>query len=155
MEEPNDTETLVERIRADRTDLNASFAGLTDVQLAQPGAAGHWAVKDILVHVAFWEAQTLAKLQGAITAHDQLGGEDNAFKIDEVNDGVYEERRDQSAAEAKAAFAASGSRLLTSIARLSPDEVQAQRDFIAENTYRHYPEHAAQIRAWQEREQIG
>jgi hypothetical protein len=148
MQEPTTRDQLVERIRADRAALSASFAGLPEAQLDTSGAAGYWSVKDILVHVAWWEQQTLAKLGGAATAHDQLGGADNDAQIERVNDAVYREGRARSAGEVTAAFADSGSGLLEALTGLEEHVVLANLDFIAENTYRHYPEHAAQISAW-------
>ncbi len=42
-----------------RERLLASFAGLTEEQMREPGAAGEWSVRDILAHLAAWDrAQT-------------------------------------------------------------------------------------------------
>ncbi len=152
MEEPATREQLVKRIQAERAVLGSSFAGLTAAQLDVPGVAGHWSVKDVLVHVAWWEQETAAKLQGAVTAHDQLGGEDNEAQIDRVNDSVYRDHRTTPATQVAATFDAALMRLLQALSGLDDDAVLANLEFVAENTYRHYPEHAAQIGAWRARE---
>ncbi len=38
-----------------RERLLASFAGLTNEQIAEQGVAGDWSVRDILVHLAAWD----------------------------------------------------------------------------------------------------
>ena len=146
MQEPSSTAQLLDLIRSARADLAGSAAFLTDERLSEPGAAGYWSAKDILVHVTWWEQRTIEKLQGEKTAHDRLGGEDNYEVIDIVNDEVYRAYRDQPAAEARAAFHASLPSIVACLTDLGEDDVCANRDFIADNTYRHYPEHAAQIR---------
>jgi hypothetical protein len=124
------------------------MASLRAEQLDVPGVAGHWSAKDILIHVAFWEEQTVAKLGGQPTAHDQLGGADNEAEIHDINDTVYRRCRSRSAPEVATAFEASGLRLLEALSGLDEVVVMSKLEFIAENTYRHYPEHAAQISAW-------
>src|SRR5690242_8529921 len=43
-------------------DLKESYAGLSDSQLAEPGAADEWSVKDILAHITTWEEEALKYL---------------------------------------------------------------------------------------------
>jgi hypothetical protein len=90
----------------------------------------------------------IEKLHGQATPHDQLGGEDNDQELDLVNDQAYREQRDRPASEIKAAFHASLQTIQDALAGIDEQTVLANLDFIADNTYRHYPEHVAQIRAW-------
>ncbi len=41
------------------TELKESYAGLSDVQLMEPGVMDEWSVKDILAHVTTWEEEAL------------------------------------------------------------------------------------------------
>ena len=148
MEPPVSKSQLLDTIRAERSALDASIAGLSDARLSEPGVAGHWSVKDILVHVTWWEQRTIAKLHGETTEHDQLGGEDNDEVIDRLNDGAYRERAGVPAADVKASFRASLEAMMDSWAELSEEYLLANLELIAGNTYLHYPEHAVQIRAW-------
>jgi hypothetical protein len=148
MQEPATRKQLVDRISAERADLNASFVDLPAAQMDEPGVAGHWSVKDMLVHVAWWEQQAVEKLRGKETVHDQLGGPDDEAQIDRVNDSVYRSHQTWPASQGIAMFDASGVRLLDALRSLEGEFVLANLDFIAENTYRHYPEHAEQIRTW-------
>ncbi|HEV7126446.1 MAG TPA: maleylpyruvate isomerase N-terminal domain-containing protein, partial [Ktedonobacterales bacterium] len=42
--------------------FQASYAGLPDAQLLEPGVMGDWSVKDILAHVTTWEQEALKHL---------------------------------------------------------------------------------------------
>src|SRR5260370_8715849 len=44
------------------TELKESYAGLSDVQLMEPGVMDEWSVKDILAHVTTWEEEALKYL---------------------------------------------------------------------------------------------
>jgi uncharacterized protein (TIGR03083 family) len=145
MDEARTVAALVDRIRHERAALDAAVAGLTDDLMAQPGPAGQWSAKDILAHVTWWEHRLLEKLRGEPTAHDQLGGVDNDARIEAVNDSVYHAHRDQ-----PAAYRAALPALTAGLTSVNATTVLAQQEFIADNTWRHYPEHAAQIRAWRE-----
>jgi len=37
--------------------FNESYAGLSDVQLMEPGVTGAWSVRDILAHVTTWKGR--------------------------------------------------------------------------------------------------
>lgn len=41
-----------------RERLITSFEGLSDEQMAQPGACGDWSVRDVLAHLAAWDRST-------------------------------------------------------------------------------------------------
>jgi len=41
------------------TAFQASYAGLSDAQLMEPGVTGDWSVRDILAHVTTWEEEAL------------------------------------------------------------------------------------------------
>jgi hypothetical protein len=152
MHEAKTAAELLDLIRVERLALEESMAELSDEELSTPGVAGHWSAKDILTHVTWWESQTLKKLRGERTAHDRLGGEDNDAVIDIVNNEVYLEYREQPAAEVRSVFRSNLARVTGTLAIYEEDFVRANLNFIAENTYRHYPEHAAQIREWAARE---
>ena len=148
MQEQMSAAQLVDLIRGERAALEDSIASLSDERFAEPGVAGHWSAKDLVLHVAWWEQRTIEKLRGQKTAHDRLGGADNDRILDIVNDEAYRAYCDQPAAEARLAFRASLPSLTAFLVGLGEEAVRANRDFIADNTFRHYPEHAAQIREW-------
>ena len=42
--------------------LMASYAGLCERELLEPGVTGEWSVRDIIVHVTSWEEEALTHL---------------------------------------------------------------------------------------------
>jgi uncharacterized protein (TIGR03083 family) len=49
-----------------RQRLLASFDGLTEEQLLQPGACGQWSVRDVLAHIAAWDRATTEALRAML-----------------------------------------------------------------------------------------
>ena len=58
----DDREELLKDLEQARDELRASYEGLSDEQMVQPGAVGEWSVKDVLSHVASWEEVALPDL---------------------------------------------------------------------------------------------
>ena len=53
---------LLNRLDTAWVAFQASYAGLSDSQLTEPGVAGDWSVKDIIAHVTWWEEEALRHL---------------------------------------------------------------------------------------------
>jgi hypothetical protein len=151
MESPTGKQELLNLIRAEHAALEASIAGLTYEQLSAPGATGGWSAKDVLAHVTWWELRTLEKVNGQAAPFNQPG-EDQETAVNRVNDTVYREHRDQSAAEIRAAFDASFLRVTESLNGFSEEHLLANLEGIAQDTYGHYPEHTAALQAWRAKE---
>ena len=49
---------LAGQLQESRERLLAAFAGLSDDEMTQPGVAGEWSVRDLLVHLAYWDRAT-------------------------------------------------------------------------------------------------
>jgi uncharacterized protein (TIGR03083 family) len=49
---------LAGQIQDSRERLLASFAGLSDEQMLEPGVCGDWSARDILAHLASWDRAT-------------------------------------------------------------------------------------------------
>src|SRR5690349_20548601 len=92
--------------------LNESYAGLSDVQLMEPGVTGAWSVRDILAHVTTWEEEALKHLPLILKGGRpprysvQYGG------IDAFNARMTEQKRNLSLSEVCAQFVATHGRLV-------------------------------------------
>ena len=133
--------------------FTASFDGLTDDQLLQPGVTGNWTVKDVLAHVTTWEHEALTYLPliaegGTPPRYANVGG------IDAFNARRTEQKRALSLSEVRQQLAGTHRQLVELIDR-TPDELLASqtrfRRRLRVDTYAHYPEHTDMIRAWRER----
>jgi hypothetical protein len=47
---------IIEKFQAERRRLEQNLAGLTPDDLVMPGVVGEWSIKDVLAHLADWEA---------------------------------------------------------------------------------------------------
>ena len=70
--------------------FKASYAGMSDSQLTEPGVTGHWSVKDIIAHVTWWEEEALKHLPLVLTGgrpppySTEYGGIDAAGELKSV-----------------------------------------------------------------------
>jgi hypothetical protein len=82
---------FLERVRAGRRDLNEAISNLTEEQMGQDLVAGEWTVKDILAHLAAWQAETRLVVLRAEAGQD-VGPIINE-SVDEWNAARINERR--------------------------------------------------------------
>src|SRR5437773_4295429 len=97
--EGTDKQRLLRRLDKAWAALKASYAGLSDPRLTEPGVTGDWSVQDILAHVTAWEREALTHLPlilagGRPPRHVRYGG------IAAFNATMTDEKRGLSLAEA-------------------------------------------------------
>jgi uncharacterized protein (TIGR03083 family) len=141
---------LLRSIQEERARLEATLARLTSEQILAPGVDGPWSVKDILVHISYWERDLLRRLAGQGSVHAPTG---------DVNERVFQANRARPLEAVMAEFDASFRALMTRLVELSDEELnrppfyrpwQARplwRD-VASETYEHYWEHTEPLRVW-------
>jgi hypothetical protein len=143
---------LLNRLEAAWTALGDSYAGVPDSRLVEPGVVDDWSVKDILAHVTTWEEEALEHLPLIIA-----GGTPPRYAaqvgIDAFNARATEHGRRLSLAEVLRRRDETHARLVDFI-RSQPagtfgGRTRARRR-LRLDTYAHYPEHTAAIRAWRE-----
>ncbi|HLJ36632.1 MAG TPA: ClbS/DfsB family four-helix bundle protein, partial [Ktedonobacteraceae bacterium] len=66
MEEQRDKPRLLDLMNTGYTEFTTLIAPLNAAQLTTPGVDHQWSIKDILVHLAFWQHHLLTYLQSAI-----------------------------------------------------------------------------------------
>ena len=162
MESPLTKAQLIGRIWAEHALLEAVIAPLSAVQMAQPLADG-WSVKDVLAHITVWEG-LLVEWLGALAT-----GTPPATPVPPTREAVDRlNAAHHTAAQARplpmvlTAFHRSFGRVLQTVDALPVGadletplpqpwaEGVPLGQLIAENTYEHYQEHMAVIRAWRE-----
>jgi hypothetical protein len=53
---------LLTRLGTAWLEFTASYAGLSDSELLEPGVSGSWSIRDLIAHVTTWEDETLTLL---------------------------------------------------------------------------------------------
>jgi hypothetical protein len=162
MDTPKDKTQLLDWITATRAELDAVIAPLTDVQMTEPGAEAALSVKDLMAHVSWWERRTLRALAYAARgeAPPKLAAEgEGEDGVNRVNAETFRANRDRALADVRAEYVQSGCDLLAALAGYSEADLFSEDGFtrilefpalylIAGDTYLHYPDHVASIRAW-------
>jgi uncharacterized protein (TIGR03083 family) len=155
MPETADITGWLNEIVAAWEDLHASYAGLTDEQLQEPGVTGDWSVRDVLAHVAVWDSEALNALPGI--AAGRRGADYDTYEggVDGFNARKSEELHGMPLDQVRELMDDTHRQLLDYLQELSPADVatshvEAFRGRLAADTWDHYPEHAAAIRALRE-----
>lgn len=145
---------LLDRLENAWADLQASFAGLSEAQMTQPGVTGDWSVKDILAHVTTWEEEALRMLPLILDGQTPPRYADLYGGLNAFNAQMSAQKRDLPLAEVLAQLDATHRRLIEVVQRAPDDQITRETRFrrrLRLDTYSHYPEHARAIRAWRER----
>ena len=152
---------LLLSIQNERTAFEATLAGLTPEQMAAPGVMGEWSVKDILGHVAMWEARLVTILYSIErgVAPKMLHGQ---VQVDQVNAESFSEQRERPLDRVLADFHAVHVQLLMRLEALKERDLSAPKRFewmegepleklVAGDTFEHYAEHRPAIEAWRKK----
>lgn len=144
---------LLTRLDATWTAFQASYAGLPEARLTEPGVTGEWSVKDIMAHVTTWEEESLAHLPvilagGRPPRYVSYGG------LDAFNALMSERTRDLPLVEILRQQDETHGRLLAFVQAMPADQLAGDsraRRRLRLDTYGHYPLHTAAIQAWRAR----
>jgi len=142
---------LLGRLDSAWTAFQASYAGLSDAQLMEPGVTGDWSVRDILAHVTTWENEALTHvpliLEGGTPPRYSVtyGG------IDAFNARMTREKAHLSLTTVRRQMDETHARLIDLVRHLPDGQVCREtrvRRRLRLDTYGHYPLHAEAIRQW-------
>jgi hypothetical protein len=118
---------ILARLRAERRRLEQNLAGLSPEVMVQPGVVKAWSVKDVLAHLAEWEALCLgwvdATRRGDIAAVPAEG--ETWRNLDPLNQRIYLKHRDRPLEEVLADFHAIHARFVEMVEGMSDDELLA------------------------------
>src|SRR5919108_1836398 len=138
--------------------IKASYAGLSDSQLTEPGVTGHWSVKDILAHVTTWEEEALQYLPLIIK-----GGRPPRYSIkyggiNGFNAQMTARKRGLSLSDVLRQLEETHRRLIDYVQSAPEEQFTRETRFrrrLRLDTYSHYPKHAKAIREWREQRSAG
>lgn len=149
-----DRQQLLQRLGNAWTELEESYAGLSESQMMQPGVTGKWSVRDILAHVTTWEQEALKHL-----SHIRTGGRPPRYStqyggIDAFNALMTEQKRHLALAEVLRELDEVHARLIRYVHEVPEELLTRETRFrrrLRLDTYSHYPKHAKAIREWRAR----
>jgi hypothetical protein len=149
---------LLKRLETAWKALEASFAGLSETEMMQPGVSGAWSVKDILAHVTSWEEEALKYLPLILAGEKTPRYASMYGGIDAFNAQVTEQRRSMSLAEVLHQRIAIHCKLIDFIGGVPEEQLAYETRFrhnLRLDTYRHYLQHAEAIRKWRDQRSDG
>ena len=148
-------EQLLKKIDTPWAALRASYAGLSEAQLAQPGVTGDWSVIDILAHVSAWENEALTHLPHILEGKRPPKYSDLYGGIDAFNALKVRESRAVSPAEVLTRVEATHRQLLDYLESAPAEQLATETRFrrrIRLDTYSHYPIHTQAILEWRKQQ---
>lgn len=133
--------------------FKASYAGLADAQLTEPGVTDNWSVKDIIAHVTWWEEEALKHLP--LIAK---GGRPPRYSvkyggIDAFNAQKTKQQQDLSLADVLRQMEDTHQRLVAYIQSVPEEHFTQETRFrrrLRLDTYSHYPIHTRAIQEWRQ-----
>jgi hypothetical protein len=151
-------EQLLKRLDKPWEAFKASYAGLSDSELLEPGVTGAWSVRDLIAHVTWWEEEALKHLPlvldgGRPPRYSVTYGGINAF-----NALMTERKSHLSLSEVLREQDDTHHRLIAFIESAPEDQFLRETRFrhrLRLDTYSHYPIHTEGIRKWRERRAAG
>ena len=137
--------------------FQASYAGLSNSRLTEPGVTGDWSVKDLIAHVTWWEEEALQHLP-LIIVGDRPPRYSVAYGgIDAFNAMMAEWKRDASLADVLTQHEDTHQRLIDFVQSVPEDQFTRETRFrrrLRLDTYSHYPIHTKAIREWRQRRSL-
>jgi hypothetical protein len=148
---------LLAKIHFHRDQFEELLAQLPDEDFLVPAFAGGLSLKDVLAHIVAWEQRGITWVgQAAKGTLPETPGSDE--DVDEINAKIYQENKDLTLEEVRAAFARSYTQALA-LAENTPDEVLFTKNLlegrkhpfwvtVAANTWWHYKDHYEDLTRW-------
>jgi uncharacterized damage-inducible protein DinB len=142
------------RLATARADLLFSVLGLEEAVMSSVPVGGDWTAKDMLAHVAAWEAWTVGRLNMALSGRS---GEMVGVEAETENPRIHAERKDWPLCRTLAELARTHAGLLTALQAANEEDLE--RRYAApwgkvrpnrwlEMLVEHDQEHAASILTW-------
>ena len=124
-------------------ELVGLLESLTPEQAEEPGYYPDWSVKDLMAHVASWQAEAEMAFQQMRNGTYRPAPLD----VDELNRRFHEANRDQPLPVVRAELWAARTRMLAELNALPAVTEEAARWFL-ESGPEHYREHLPRLRQW-------
>jgi len=134
----SDKDTIVKRLETERQRLEASIATLCRDDMLRPGVVNAWSVKDVLAHLADWEAHMLAWVKAARNGDPVASPEPGLTwnQWDVFNQRVYERHRNQPLAAVLRYFRNTHRRFMAMVEAMPGEEMltRGRYDFLGKDT---------------------
>lgn len=92
---------LLDDLHKENAYWEALLTEFGEARMTEPGATGHWSIKDIVAHLTGWRRRTVARLQAAARGEPEPAPPWPAHMQtdDEINGWIYQVNRDRPLSE--------------------------------------------------------
>lgn len=149
-------EELIDKIEQSHSAWSAVLAEVGEDRMTESGVTDDWSVKDIIAHLSSWQQRVLDRMDADGTGKplEVLGQ-----TVDEVNVAFYNRNRELPLKDVLAQARDTYDRFMERVRDLSQQQIfepghfsftkeNPLYDWIAGDTFEHYDEHSASVRAW-------
>ena len=157
------TAQLIEVMRTARSNWEALLAEAGEARLTEPGVEGNWSLKDITAHLTYFETWATDNVMAFRLGGPRPQSEYKGLEVDEENARIYERLRAKPLSEVLQESQASFQRSLEAVQGLRDEDLYDPKftrvpdadwtvfDLIEGDTFEHYNDHIASVRAWLDR----
>ncbi len=123
---------ILERLAAERRTLEQLLGTIPPAEMLERGVVGEWSAKDVLAHLADWEAHMLVWLAAARRGEAVRGPEPGLGwrQLKEFNRRVYEAHRDEPLDAVLATFRETHLRFMEMVAAMPEEEMLARGRYV-------------------------
>lgn len=154
---------LADILRAERTQWNALLAQVGPSRMEIAGVEGTWSVKELVAHLTWYERAIVEGAQQVLSTGTFTRRRPAGVGLDEMNARIAAESHAQSLSDVLAEADDVFRQLLAVVEACPQDILNDPRHLglpedmmpwmgVANNSYAHYREHEAALRAWLERQ---
>jgi hypothetical protein len=132
-------------------EFTASYAGVPDARLLEPGVTGAWSIRDIIAHVTTWEEEALKHLPAVLEGRRTPRYSVTYGGIDAFNALMTGRKADLSLSEVFRQQDVVHQRVIEVVERVAEEQLARETRFrrrLRLDTFDHYPKHAEAIRRW-------
>jgi hypothetical protein len=155
-------EAILEALRSSREKLLEAISGLSDDVITNEMVIENWTIKDLLYHISMWEAELVKLLWQASQEQPPTTVHFSNVPVDEINAAWYAQGRNRPLARVMEDLQTVHKQTLRRAGALSDSDLNDPKHhpwqknhplwkWIADDSYEHEEEHAAQIAAWRAR----
>ena len=125
MPAPKSKAQIIARLQTERKRLEQNLSGVSQEDRLQPGVVNAWSVKDVLAHLADWEAHMLVWMETARRGEPVAEIEPglNWTQFQEFNQRIYDRHRDQALEEVLAYFHNTHRQFMAMVEAMPDDEM--------------------------------
>ncbi len=125
MSQPKTKAKIISALNTERRHLEQNLSGFTPANMLKNGVVGEWSIKDVLAHLADWEAHMPVWLEAARGGQPVAEIEEglNWKQFEEFNQRIYQRHKDQPLEDVLAYFHETHRQFMVMVEAMPEDEM--------------------------------